>query len=171
MIIRMIIKITKMIIRIKRTYIPSTSTPVTVFLITEKLLSLWHWNFQTFSSINVLWKIKQNCVSELFCIANLFEVDRKIFLFNSIDINPLQIKMEYNISIINFLIEMTLKLAKSQKAKNSSSLSRKKYDRNNGTAIVHFWDKQIKEYISKVIQIVYHVVIKDKYCQICSCLF
>ena len=61
----------------------SSSTPFTVFLIAEKLLNLWLWNFQTFSLflLTGLWKIKCNCMSGLFCIANLLEVDWKKAFF------------------------------------------------------------------------------------------
>ena len=66
---------------------------------------------------NVLWKIKHNCISGLFCIAHLLEEGKKTFFKNFMDFNPLQTKMKLNNPIINVLIEMTLKLAKSGKAK------------------------------------------------------
>ena len=46
-----------------KTNLPSPSPlSVKVFLIAEKLLSLWLWNFQTFCLflLNVLWKTKRN---------------------------------------------------------------------------------------------------------------
>ena len=57
--------------------------PVTVFLIAERQLSLWLWNFQTFGLflLIVLGKTKRNCMSVLFCIANLLEVGRKKNIF------------------------------------------------------------------------------------------
>ena len=47
--------------------VPS-STPVTVYLIAEKLLSLWAWNVKTCSLfwLPVLWKIKCDCMCGLF---------------------------------------------------------------------------------------------------------
>ena len=70
---------TKIIIRTQELYPFPSSTRVTVSLIPEKLLSFWFWNFQIFSLvfINVYRKVKRNCMSGLFCIANLLEVDRK----------------------------------------------------------------------------------------------
>ena len=62
-----------------KTILPSPpSTPVTVFLSAEKLLSLWLWilDFQ-FVFIKVLWKNEGNCMSELFCIGDLLELGRK----------------------------------------------------------------------------------------------
>ena len=63
-------------------------------------------------------------MSGLFCITNLLEERRKkVFLKNFMDFNHLQTKIKLNIFIINvktkvfFLITMTLKLAKSEKAK------------------------------------------------------
>ena len=64
-------------------------------------------------------------MSGLFCITNLLEESRKkrFFLKNFMDFNHLQTKIKLNILIINvktkvfFLITMTLKLAKSEKAK------------------------------------------------------
>ena len=60
----------------KTNLLPLLSIPVTVFLIAEKLLRLWLWNFQTFSFflLPVWWKIKPSCMSGLFCIVNLLEV-------------------------------------------------------------------------------------------------
>ena len=64
--------------RIKRKYHLIPSSPATVLLIAEKQQSLT-LNFSDFQFvfIKVLWKIKRNCMSGLFCIANLLEVDRK----------------------------------------------------------------------------------------------
>ena len=55
---------------------PSPSIPVTVFLIPEKLISLWLWNIQAFSLflLTVLWKIKRIYMSGLFYIENFLEV-------------------------------------------------------------------------------------------------
>ena len=64
--------------------LPHPSTPITVFLIAEKLLSLWLRKFQTFclTLLIVLWKIERNYMSRLICVANLLEMDRKkIFFF------------------------------------------------------------------------------------------
>ena len=47
-----------------------------------------------FVFINVLWKIKRNCLSGLFCIVNLFEVSRKKHFSNFMDFNPVQTKMK-----------------------------------------------------------------------------
>ena len=75
---------------------PPPSTPVTVFLIAEKLLSLWIWNLQTSSLyfLTVLRKIKSNCRSGLFCMANLLELVKKNIFFNFVDFNPLQAKIK-----------------------------------------------------------------------------
>ena len=72
------------------------TTLVTVFLITEKLLSLWLWNFQTFSLflLTVLWKIEGNCISGSFFIADLWEVGRKKHFFNFMAFSPFQAKMK-----------------------------------------------------------------------------
>ena len=112
----------KIMIRAKQTYLLPPSTPITVFLITEKLLPLWLWNFQICSLVNVLWKIKHNCMMDYLCIAHLLEVERKnTSSFNFMDFKPLQTKMKIwyneNIPIINAPIEMTLNLTNSQKAK------------------------------------------------------
>ena len=90
----------KMMIRTKRTYLLYSSTPAIVFLFVEKLLTLWFSNFQTFSLflLIVLWKSKHNCMSELFCIANLLEVGRRNIFFNVIWFNfpPNQNQVKYS---------------------------------------------------------------------------
>ena len=61
---------------------PPPSTPSTPFLIAEKLLSLLFWNFQTFSLfLSTVRKIRRNCMSGLFCIANLLEMGTKKVFF------------------------------------------------------------------------------------------
>ena len=40
-------------------------------------------------------------MSVLFCITNLLEVGRKKHIFNSMDFNPFQTKIKYNVPIIN----------------------------------------------------------------------
>ena len=73
---------TKIMIRTKRTYPLPSSTPSTSFLIAEKLLSLLFWNFQTFSLfLSTVRKIRRNCMSGLFCIANLLEMGTKNTFF------------------------------------------------------------------------------------------
>ena len=68
---------TKIMIRAKQTYLLPLSTPVTVFLIAEKQLPLWLWNFQTCSLVNVLEKLSVIAWVDYLCIAHLLEVERK----------------------------------------------------------------------------------------------
>ena len=62
----------------QRSYPLPPSTPVTVLFI--KAMTLKFSDFQ-FVLIKVLWKIKCNCMSGLFCIANLLKVGRKMHSF------------------------------------------------------------------------------------------
>ena len=80
----------KIRIRTKQTYHLNPSILVTVFLIAEKLLSLWLWNFQTLSLLllTAVWKTMRNFMSGLFCIANLLNMGRKKYFFNFTDFNP-----------------------------------------------------------------------------------
>ena len=73
----------KIMIRTKQTYTLFPSTLVIVFLIAEKIMGLWLWNLQTFSLflLSVLWKVKRNCMSELFCIGNLLEIGQTNCIF------------------------------------------------------------------------------------------
>ena len=73
-----------------------------------------------FIFINVLWKIKRNCMSGLYCKFIGGGQKEKQF-FNFMNFNPYQTKIKQNISIINiktklFFLEMTLKLGKNRKA-------------------------------------------------------
>ena len=63
----------------KNLHPPLSSTIVTVFLIDEKLLSLWLWNFKTFSLflLPVLVKLECNCLRRLFFITDLLKKNRK----------------------------------------------------------------------------------------------
>ena len=56
-----------------------TPAPVLVFLITEKLLSLRLWNFQSFSLFlgTILMKIERNCISASFFIVDLLKMGRE----------------------------------------------------------------------------------------------
>ena len=69
----------------KMKFSSAPSSPVTVFLIDENLLSQWLWNFHALRCSS---KIKHNCMSCLFCIATLLEVGRKIHFFNLMDLTP-----------------------------------------------------------------------------------
>ena len=65
---------------------------------TTKSRTLKFSDFQ-FVFINVLWKIKRNCISGFFCNANLWEAVRKKQFFKAVYL--LQTKMKQNIPIIN----------------------------------------------------------------------
>ena len=44
--------------------------------------------------LTVLWKTKSNCMSGLFCIANLLELGRKKNFFSFMDFNLLKTKIK-----------------------------------------------------------------------------
>ena len=98
----------------KLTYPLFFPTSVTVFIIakTSKFSDV------QFAFVNILRKIKCNCMTGLFCIANLLKVGRKKHFrkFHGFQppLNENAVKYSYSESV---LIEMALKLAKSQKAK------------------------------------------------------
>ena len=74
---------TKIMIRTKRTYPLSPSTPVIYFSIAEKLQSLCLWNCKTFGLflLKVLLKITCSYMSKLFSITNLLEVSGERHFF------------------------------------------------------------------------------------------
>ena len=93
----------------------------TVFLIAEKLRGLLSLKFSDFQF--VLWKIKSNCMSGLFYIANLLEVGRKkiffLILWILIPFKPKWSKIFHNKCYNKSVpIKLTLKLAKNLPRKN-----------------------------------------------------
>ena len=80
----------------KTNFPPLTSTPVTVFLVeTTKPMILKFSGFLVVL-LTILWKIKDNCMSGSFCIANLLEVGRKIFFLVLWLSPPNQIEAKYS---------------------------------------------------------------------------
>ena len=68
----------------------------------------------------VFWQISSNCISRLFCVANLFEVGRKILWI----LTPFKSKwskiFQNNCQDKNVLVKMTLKVAINQKVRKKS---------------------------------------------------
>ena len=75
---------------------PLSSTPIAVFLIAEKLLTLWLWNFKTFSFflLPFLWKLERNCIPGLFFIFLYLSEIEKNSCFNYLVFNSLQAKVK-----------------------------------------------------------------------------
>ena len=72
----------KLTIMIKRLLWEFNLYPVTVFLIAEKLPSLWIWNFQIFSLVllTVLWKLSVIARVDYFVLQIFLEMGRKNIL-------------------------------------------------------------------------------------------
>ena len=98
---------TKIKIRTKRNDpLPSS----TVFLIDEKLLSLWLWTFQIFIWILLTFCQKLSVIAWVyyFVLQICWKwVEKKTF-FDFMDFNPLQTKLKWNIPIINVKTKVIL---------------------------------------------------------------